>query len=189
MDAFAVALDRGDAALDDVLPVFQEPFEVRVEFGERLDPVLFESLDGIERDEADERAHAELPVCAVGVAQNVVEKFVALVPELKVLPAHVLHRRADVRVVLEELRREALVCLVFLREFERDAHEVEAEHSHPAGRVGLLQPSAEGQGLTSVNHRDVVESEEAALEDVVALAVNLVHPPGEVDEELVETFF
>ena len=142
MDAFAVALDRRHAALDDVLTVLQKPFEVRVEFGERLDPVLFQTLDGVERDEADERADAKFPVGAVSVAQNVVEKFVALVPELKVLPAHVLHRRADVCVVLEELRREALVRLVLFREFERDAHEVEAEHPHPAGRVGLFEARA-----------------------------------------------
>ena len=43
-----------------------------------------------------------------------------------------------------------------------------------------------GQLLAAVDDGDVVEAEEAALEDVVALAVHPVHPPGEVDEQLVE---
>jgi O-glycosyl hydrolase len=45
---------------------------------------------------------------------------------------------------------------------------------------------ARGHRLAPVEHRDVVEPEEAALEDVVPLRVALVHPPGEVDEQLVE---
>ena len=45
---------------------------------------------------------------------------------------------------------------------------------------------AVGQLLAAVDDGDVVEAEEAALEDVVALAVDLVHPPGEVDQQLVE---
>ena len=38
----------------------------------------------------------------------------------------------------------------------------------------------------AVERADVVEAEEAALEDVVALGVLAVHPPGEVEEQLVE---
>ena len=45
-------------------------------------------------------------------------------------------------------------------------------------------PSA--QRLAAVDDGDVVQAEEAALEDVVALAVDLVDPPGEVDQQLVE---
>jgi hypothetical protein len=46
------------------------------------------------------------------------------------------------------------------------------------------------QLLAAVDDGDVVETEEAALEDVVALAVVLaVHPPGEVHQQLVEAGF
>ena len=38
----------------------------------------------------------------------------------------------------------------------------------------------------AVEGADVVETEETALEDVVALGVLAVHPPGEVDQQLVE---
>src|SRR5205823_1637472 len=43
-----------------------------------------------------------------------------------------------------------------------------------------------GQGLRSVEDADVVEAEKAAREEVLALDVLAVHPPGEVDEELLE---
>src|SRR5215467_2961610 len=43
-----------------------------------------------------------------------------------------------------------------------------------------------GQGLTAVKDADVVETEEATLEDVLAVAVLAVDPPGEVGQELAE---
>ena len=56
---------------------------------------------------------------------------------------------------------------------------------HPAGGVRLLQRVARWQ-VGAVDRADVVEPEEAALEQVVALGVLPVDPPGEVDQELVE---
>jgi len=66
----------------------------------------------------------------------------------------------------------------------------DAEHgqrvgAHPAGGVGLLQQVA-GRQVGAVDRADVVQAEEAALEHVVAPGVFHVHPPGEVDQELVE---
>src|SRR5262249_19037511 len=89
--------------------------------------------------------------------------------------------------VLEELDGEALVNLVLLRQLQRDAHQVKAEESHPSGGVGLFENGSAGQALTAIDDGDVVESEEATFEDIVALAVDLVHPPCEVDEKFVET--
>ncbi|MDC4224173.1 MAG: hypothetical protein MPW15_08085 [Candidatus Manganitrophus sp.] len=43
-----------------------------------------------------------------------------------------------------------------------------------------------GSGGAAVEDADVVEAEEAALEDVPALGVLAVHPPGEVEHQLVE---
>ena len=122
----------------------------------------------------------------VGIAQHVVEEAVLLVPQLIVAAAHVLHRAADVDEVLEELRRHRLVGAVVVRQLQGDAHHVEAEQAHPAGRVGLLEDRAVRQPLAAVDDGDVVEAEEAAFEDVVPLAVDLVDPPREVDQQLVE---
>ena len=49
----------------------------------------------------------------------------------------------------------------------------------------LMKPPV-GQRRAAVEHADVVEAEEAALEDVAALRVLAVHPPGEVEHQLVE---
>ena len=43
-----------------------------------------------------------------------------------------------------------------------------------------------GSGADAVEDADVVEAEEAALEDVAALGVLAVHPPGEVEQQLLE---
>src|SRR5262245_32951498 len=43
-----------------------------------------------------------------------------------------------------------------------------------------------GKGALPVEHADVVEAEEPALEHVLAEPVLAIHPPGEVQRELVE---
>jgi hypothetical protein len=70
--------------------------------------------------------------------------------------------------------------------FHRHLQHVLAEERHPSRAVGLLEVPAGGQGRRTVEDPDVVEAEEAPLEDVLAEAVLAVHPPGEVPEELAE---
>src|SRR5947209_6375656 len=72
------------------------------------------------------------------------------------------------------------------RQLERDREHIQAEHAHPGGAVGLLEVAAGGQGRAAVEYADVVEAQEAALEDIAALGVLAVDPPGEVEEQLVE---
>ena len=67
----------------------------------------------------------------------------------------------------------------------RDRRHAERVQRHPAGAVGLLERAARGQ-VRAVDRADVVEPEEAALEQVRAVGVLAVDPPGEVDEQLVE---
>ena len=50
--------------------------------------------------------------------------------------------------------------------------------------VGLPEGAAGGQRLGAVKHPDVVQAEEAALEQVVALGVLAVDPPGEIQQQL-----
>ena len=49
----------------------------------------------------------------------------------------------------------------------------------------LMKPPV-GSGFDAVEHADVVQSEKAALEDVAAAGVLAVHPPGEIQHQLVE---
>ena len=72
------------------------------------------------------------------------------------------------------------------RELDGDLEHVLAEQRHPGRAVRLLQIAAGRQRRAAVEDADVVEAEEAALEDVLAEAVLAVHPPGEVQQQLVE---
>ena len=56
---------------------------------------------------------------------------------------------------------------------------------HPGRRVGLLEPARERQ-VRPVEGTEVVETQEAAREQVVTGRVLPVEPPGEVHEQLVE---
>jgi hypothetical protein len=88
--------------------------------------------------------------------------------------------------MLEELGRDVLVDGIRARELERNRQQVEAIRRHPARPVGLLEPPSRRQSGRPVERADVVETEEAAFEDVVAFGVLAVHPPREVDQELLE---
>ena len=75
---------------------------------------------------------------------------------------------------------------VLRRQFQRDPHQVERVHRHPRGAVGLVDEPAGRQRVAAVEHADVVEAQEPALEHVPPLRVLAVHPPREVDHQLVE---
>ena len=52
----------------------------------------------------------------------------------------------------------------------------------------LMKPPV-GSGCAAVEDADVVQAEKAALEDVAALRVLAVDPPGEIQHQLVEDAF
>ena len=71
-------------------------------------------------------------------------------------------------------------------ELHREFHHVLAEEGHPRRAVSLLEVAAGGQRGAAVEDADVVEAEEASLEDVLAEPVLAVHPPGEIEQKFVE---
>ena len=82
----------------------------------------------------------------------------------------------DVEEVLEELGGNVLIDVVVRRQFQRDPQEVERVHRHPRGAVGLVDITAGRQRLRAIEHADVVETEEPALEDVPPCAsLRLTH--------------
>ncbi|NBW88663.1 MAG: hypothetical protein EBR51_01905, partial [Gammaproteobacteria bacterium] len=181
-----LARNATHATRHDVLAVVEEPVEVAREFLELGHPGHLETLDRVQRNESHHRTHAQLLEVPVGITQHVVEEAVLLVPQIVRLATHALHRRTDVDVVLEEFGGQTLVGSVLFRELERDAHHVETEQSHPARRIGLLEYRTTRQLLRAVEQGDVVQPQKPAFEHVVAAAVDLVHPPGEVDQKFVE---
>ncbi len=88
--------------------------------------------------------------------------------------------------MLDELQREVLVRRVGVGQLEGDLEHRLAEQRHPGRPVRLLQLAALRQRSAAVEDADVVEAEEAALEDVPPGRVLAVQPPGEVQQQLVE---
>src|SRR5690606_32652675 len=96
------------------------------------------------------------------------------------------HGVADEDEVLKEFRGNVLVRPAMLGKLQRHVEHVEAVEAHPPRAVRLFEHAARGQGLGAVEEANVVEPQEAALEDVLAFLVLTVDPPGEVHEEFLE---
>src|SRR5215472_7907173 len=75
------------------------------------------------------------------------------------------------------------------RQLERDAHQVERVHRHPRSAVGLVDVTPARQRCVPVEYADIVQPEKPALEDVSALDILAVDPPGEVEHQLMEDTF
>ena len=76
-----------------------------------------------------------------------------------------------------------------MREFERHREHREAIEAHPGRAVGLLEKSAGRQRLGAIEDADVIQPEETAGEKIVAFGVFAVHPPGEIEQQLLEGAF
>src|SRR5436305_7133457 len=91
--------------------------------------------------------------------------------------------------MLEEFRGHVFVNRIGLCEFQRHGKHREAIESHPRSAVRLLQKSAGRQRFRAVENADVIEPEKTAGEKIVAFGVFAVHPPGEVEQQLLECAF
>ena len=145
---------------------------------------LLDYRRGAQREEPDHRSHLEPRRAAVGQLQQVVVEAILVVPH-PIRPRPVDPRR-DVVEVLDELEDHLPVDRVVRGELNRELQHVLAEEGHPRRAVRLFEVTAGGQGRAAVEHADVVETEEPALEYVLAEAVLAVDPPREVQHELVE---
>ena len=145
---------------------------------------LLDHRGGAQGKEPHHGAHLEPLGTAVGEAEQVVVEAVLLVPHA--IRSRPVHGRGDIGEVLGELDDHVLVGGVVGGEFHGEFQHVLAEEGHPGRAVRLLQVAAGGERGAAVEDADVVEAEEAPLEDVLAEAVLAVHPPGEVQQQLVE---
>ena len=171
----------------EVGPVGEDPLDALVEVGQPRQDVGVQELDGEQRDEPDHRAHPQRLLRPAGDLQHVVVEAVRLVPEPGAAGADLaVDGAGDQQEMLEELDRHVLVDMVDQRDLDRHSHEVQRVDRGPGGAVRLVDVAALRQQAAAVEQRDVVEAEEAALEDVAVVGVLLVHPPGEVEDQLVE---
>ena len=73
-----------------------------------------------------------------------------------------------------------------LGQFECNVQHGQAVESHPSCRISLLQSSASWQGIGAIEETYIVQAEKAAFEDVLAIEVFSIHPPSEVEQQLLE---
>ena len=162
-----------------------ESAEALAELRKALDHAAVEDCDRAHGKQTHHGAHFQPLGPAVGQPQHVVEEPVLLVPHPHAFAgAH--QGRPDPEEVLDELEGHVRVDRPVHRQLGGDLDHVLAEERHPRGAVGLLEVAAGGERRAAVEDADVVEAQEPALESVVAGAVLAVHPPGEVQNELVE---
>ena len=120
-----------------------------------------------ERQQADHRANLQSLGAAVGKTQHVVVEAVLFVPHA--VGPGLVHGARNPQQVLDKLDRHVLVERVIVAASSMAiSQHVLAEQRHPRGAVGLLQISARGQRRAAVEDADVVQTQEAALEDVLA---------------------
>ena len=144
-----------------------------------------EDRGGTQGKQADHRPNFEPLGLAVGQAEHVVEEAVLFVPHARVA-AQVPHRRGDPQEVFDELECHVRVVRIGHRQLGGDFQHVLAEQRHPGGAVGLFQIAAGRQRRAAIEHADVVQPEEAALEDVASRTILAIDPPGEVEQQLLE---
>src|SRR5271156_5983601 len=169
--------------------VLDKPVQIGHEVCQVLRLIFADKFHAQHGNQPYQRTHAKFMKLAARKAENVVEEPFFFIPQLVIAPAHLFHGCADADEMLEELGSQAFVHRAILGKLESDAHHVQAEKSHPSGGVRLLENGAGGKFFAAVNNGDVVESEKAAFENIQSLAIDLVHPPGEIDQQLMKTLF
>ncbi len=123
---------------------------------------------------------------AVGEPEHIVEEAIVLVPQLVIPVADAVHGGGDPQKMLVELEGQVQEGRIVDGQLRRNLEHALAVEGHPGRAVGLLERPAGGQGRAAIEDADVVEAEEASLEDVEPAWILPVHPPGEVDDELLE---
>ena len=97
-----------------------------------------------------------------------------------------IHRVGDVQEMLPELAGDVLVSRIFAASSIAIASRFRQYIAiQPVPSACSMMPAG-GQRGAAVEDADVVQPQEAALEDVAAFGVLAVHPPGEVQQQLVE---
>ncbi len=166
--------------------ISDKPFQPASEAGQPVQRVSFDALHSKQGNQSHERADLERDVSAVRTVNRVVEETVLGVPKAYAVATQVVDGVRNVNEVLKEFRGDVLVGWLGAGQFQSHGQHVQAVHTHPSRAVRLFQVAAGGQRRAAVKDADVVQPQEAAFENVVAVQILAVHPPGEVQHEFVE---
>src|SRR6478672_9310617 len=105
------------ASVRQVAAVVYKPEEICAELIEVLYCAKLQFLDGVQGNDSYQGPDAKFIELSVGIAKDVVEKAIVLVPERIFTAAHMLHGRTDVNVMFEELQGGRFVDFVCMGKF------------------------------------------------------------------------
>ena len=183
----AADLHVGDVAACNIVAVLQEPLQALLEVGEPVNDLRLKCECSEQRDQTNQRADLHLVSPGTAPRNGVVVEAVLLVPErLGLISCAVRHGVRDGDEVLEELGCHILVNAAVLGQLQADVQHAKAVEAHPAGCVSLLESTAGGKRIGTVEETNVVQTEETTFKDVLALGILAVAPPSEVDQQLLE---
>ncbi len=185
--ALAVAgqIDAGHITAEMGL-VFQEPMHAAVKIGHGVHEIGFQGFDGQQWHQADQGTNFQRKVVAIGQMQMVVVKAILFVPQADAMLGN---GRGNGQEMLKKLGGQILVNAVFFRQFQGNFHHFQAEKAHPGRTVRLIQVPASGQAVAAVENADIVQSQKAALKNIVAVIIFAIYPPGKIEQQLVEDRF
>ena len=97
----------------------------------------------------------------------------------------------DLNEMFEKLGRHVFVSQINMRavtfsQFERHAQHGAAIKRHPGRAISLPKAATVGQRLGAIEHADIVQPQEPAGEQVFAVEVLAIDPPGEVQEQFLK---
>ena len=166
-----------------IFPVLQKPVHSLAKRGQSVDHRAVDDLNGDQRQQSDQGPDLQGNETVVDV-QMIIVKPVFFIPEAGAVDG--VDGVGDGDEVFEELGGDVLVGRVLAGQLQGHGEHGGAEKGHPGRAVGLLQMPAGGQRFGPIEHPDIVQAEKTAGKHMVAVGVFPVHPPGEVEQQLLE---
>src|SRR6185369_8317203 len=163
------------------------PFGSASKIRKPIHPTSLKGLNREKRYQSHKRSEFYRILCFFEM-QHIVIEAVALIPKLGTVASEVVHCIGDINKVFEKLAGYILINFVFTGKLKCDAKHIQGVHRHPARAVRLFQMSARGKLSISVKNTDIVETEEPTLEYIIPFVILAVHPPCEIEEQLVKDF-
>src|SRR5205814_3173962 len=92
----------------------------------------------------------------------------------------------DENKVFQKFDCQILIHRIVLRQFESNSQHVQTVEGHPGGAVCLLEATARGQGIRTVENSDVVQPEKSSGKEIGAFVIGSIHPPGEIEKKFLK---
>src|SRR5262249_46278192 len=105
------------------------------------------------------------------------------------VPTDVVRGIGNVDKMLEKFTGNIFVGMIVTRQFKRNSEHIETVHAHPTRAVRLLDVAPGRQRCGAIKDANIVQTQDAAFEDMVALGVFTVDPPVKIEQQLVEDAF